>query len=199
MSHRASALLLIGLATTLAACGKKDEPVITPTPVDTVGSRTTNLDSLRAAQRADSIARAQQAERDRLAAAEAARAGLMSELTAMIHFDYDQFTIRGDDQAKLTRKAAIMAANSGLRIRIVGHADERGSDEYNLALSMRRAVAAKDYMVRQGVDAGRIDVASLGEERPADPASNESAWSMNRRDEFEVIAGGQNLMPPGNR
>ena len=120
----------------------------------------------------------------------------MNELAATVHFDYDQYAIRQVDEALLARKAAIMRANPNLRIRVVGHADERGSDEYNLALGMRRAASAKDYLARLGVEAGRIEAASLGEEVPVDPASNESAWAANRRAEFDVVAGGQTLVRP---
>lgn len=195
MSQRALAVLLLTLAT--VACSKK-EPAVTPTPTDPTVRTGTNPDSVDAAARAAAAAEAARLERERLAALERARAALMGQLTDMIHFDYDQFSIRPEDQEKLRQKAAIMRANASLRIRVVGHADDRGSDEYNLALSMRRAVSAKEFLVGQGIDAGRIEAASLGEERPMDTGANESAWAMNRRDEFEVIAGGQNLMPPGN-
>jgi peptidoglycan-associated lipoprotein len=96
----------------------------------------------------------------------------------------------------LDRKADILRANPALRIRISGHADERGSDEYNLVLGNKRSLAAKQYLVSKGVDASRIDVTSFGEERPVDPASNEAAWAKNRRDEFEIIGGGDKLVAP---
>lgn len=194
-----SALLILGLAVAAAGCGRKDPPAPAPTPTPVnpapVGP---NADSIAAARRADSIAAAEAAARAAAAAAEAARASLVNELSTLIHFDYDQYNVRSSDEQLVSRKVAIMRANPALRIRIVGHADERGSDEYNLALGMRRAVSVKDFMVRMGIDAGRIDVASLGEERPMDPASNESAWAMNRRAEFEIVAGGQTIVAPGN-
>jgi peptidoglycan-associated lipoprotein len=114
----------------------------------------------------------------------------------MINFDYDQAAVRQADQETLDRKAAILAANPGVRLRIAGHADERGSDEYNLALGNRRAAAAKRYLENKGVDGSRLEVVSYGEERPLNPGSDETAYAQNRRDEFEVIAGGNNLMPP---
>ncbi len=192
-----SVVFVLGLALIVTGCGRKDPPATTPTPVanNPVGP---NADSIASARRADSIAAAE-AEARRLAAlAEASRAALINELASMIHFDYDQFSVRPSDEQLVARKVAIMKANPALRIRIVGHADDRGSDEYNLALGMRRAVAVKDFIVRMGVDAGRIDVASLGEERPLDVGSNESAWAMNRRAEFEIVAGGQTIVAPGN-
>ena len=84
---------------------------------------------------------------------ERARQGLMADIQAMIHFDYDKSDIKPEDQATLDRKAAILNANSDLKIRISGHADERGSDEYNLALGNRRALAAKRYLVNKGISA----------------------------------------------
>jgi peptidoglycan-associated lipoprotein len=114
----------------------------------------------------------------------------------MINFDYDQAVIRSNDQGTLDRKAAILAANPNVKLRISGHADERGSDEYNLALGNRRAAAAKRYLENKGVDAGRMDVVSFGEERPLNPGHDEAAYAQNRRDEFEVTAGGDNLVAP---
>jgi len=114
----------------------------------------------------------------------------------MIHFDYDQSTIRAEDQAILDRKAAILAANPAVRVRISGHADERGSDEYNLALGNRRAAAAKRYLAGRGVTEARMDIVSYGEERPVAAGQNEGAWAQNRRAEFEITAGGADLRAP---
>jgi len=183
-------LIALALALVVTACGKKEEPVVVPTPTQTDGPVVTPPSDDDAARRAE------EARRDSLARAEAARAALVNEMATMIHFDYDQFSIRGADEALLNRKAAIMRANPAVRIRVVGHADDRGSDEYNLALGMRRATAAKEYLVRLGIESGRIEVASLGEEVPLDPAQNESAWATNRRGEFEIIAGNQTLRAP---
>ncbi|HET9065079.1 MAG TPA: OmpA family protein [Gemmatimonadales bacterium] len=185
-----SALVLV------AACGKKEQPAVTPTPVEAGGS-VVNNDAANQQRIRDSIAAAE-AARAAAVAAETLRAELVNELAATVHFDYDQYSIRLVDEALLTRKAAIMRANPNLRIRVVGHADERGSDEYNLALGMRRAVAAKDFLTRIGVEAGRIETASLGEEVPVDVGSNETAWAANRRAEFDVVAGGQMLVAPRN-
>jgi len=199
-------LLLSGLAVAaMAACGgKKPEPV---TPV--AGP---DADSLARAQRAhDDSMRAAQEEADRKAREEAERrqktadslAGIgrstdavKTILATMIHFDYDKAIIRGGDAAVLDQKVAILQANPGLRIRISGHCDERGSDEYNLALGNRRATAAKQYLVSHGIDGGRVETVSYGEERPMDPGHNEDAWSKNRRDEFEILAGGDALKQP---
>ena len=117
-------------------------------------------------------------------------------LATMIHFDYDKALIRSGDASVLDQKMAILQANPALHIRISGHCDERGSDEYNLALGNRRATAAKQYLVSHGIDASRIETVSYGEERPIAQAHDEEAWAQNRRDEFEILAGGENLKQP---
>jgi len=189
MTQRPLIVALIGLVTLSAACGKKAEPKVAPTPISTTAAAPVTPPAAAPAN-ADSIARAAAAQR------EAERATLVNMLAETIHFDYDQFVIGPDDTSRLDQKAAIMVANPALRIRVTGHADERGSDEYNLALGMKRAIAAKDYMVRLGVDASRIEVASLGREVPLDPSPTEAAYAKNRRDEFEAIAGAQVLVAP---
>jgi len=133
---------------------------------------------------------------DPAAAAARITAAVLSEVATMVHFDFDKSDIRPEDRDVLDRKAAILSVNSGLRLRISGHADERGSDEYNLALGNRRAAAVKTYLANKGIDAGRLEVVSYGEERPLDPGHDESAWAQNRRAEFEVTAGGSNLRQP---
>jgi peptidoglycan-associated lipoprotein len=126
-------------------------------------------------------------------AIERLRAELVNTLSQEIFFDFDKFDIRSQDMAVLDQKATIMASNGQVRIRIAGHADERGSDEYNLVLGNRRALAAKAYLERKGIAASRIDVVSYGEERPADPSATEAAWARNRRGAFEVVAGRDQL------
>ncbi len=190
MMRAPSLLMLLAAAAFTGACGGKsapEEPAPDPTPVE---------QPLPAPAPADDSADRERMERERLAreASERSRA-VAADLAAMINFDYDQATVRAADQATLDRKAAVLNANPNVKLRISGHADERGSDEYNLALGMNRAIAAKEYLVRRGVDPSRIDVASLGRVVPVDPSSNESAWAQNRRDEFDVTAGGSNLMP----
>ena len=87
----------------------------------------------------------------------------------------------------MDEKIPYLQANPGMRIRIEGNTDERGSDEYNLALGQRRAASAKKYLVDHGVDAGRIDIVSYGEERPACTDHAETCWQQNRRDDFRIL------------
>jgi peptidoglycan-associated lipoprotein len=194
---RLSSMSLVCALAAVAACGGKPAPE-QPKPVaeQPAAQPRVNQDSIDAANRAAEEAR-RKAAADAAAADAAARAkGLAGDMANMIHFDYDKSDIRSNDQAILDRKAAIMAANPGLRIRISGHADARGSDEYNLALGNRRAAAAKRYLEGKGVDGSRIDVISYGEERPLQQGDSEEAYAANRRDEFEMTAGGDNLKAP---
>ena len=92
-------------------------------------------------------------------------------------------------RAALQTKAEALRQFPDIRIRIEGHADERGTVEYNLALGERRADAARTYLVDLGIDPDRMTTISYGEERPAMDGANEAAWSQNRRDEFVIIGG----------
>jgi peptidoglycan-associated lipoprotein len=150
-------------------------------------ARAARDDAARAAATADSARRAADALRT-------ADADARQSLLAPIHFDFDRAEILPGDQAVLDRKAAIMAANPGLRIHIDGNTDERGSDEYNLALGMRRAGEVRQYLSNHGIDATRLSIASNGEERPACQEHGESCWSQNRRDEFVIVAGGARIV-----
>lgn len=120
-------------------------------------------------------------------------------ITAPIYFDFDKSDIRSDAAATLDRKVPWLMANPGMRIRIEGNADERGSDEYNLALGQRRAASARRYLVEKGVDTGRFDLVSYGEERPVCTESNEDCWQRNRRDDFVIVTVGSDaiVVPPG--
>ena len=122
--------------------------------------------------------------------AEAARAAGMSRErfeSQDIYFDYDRYDITPKAAGVLDTKAAYLKANPGLRVLIEGNCDERGSNEYNLALGERRAHSAKKYLANAGVAAGRLDTVSYGEERPTDPGHDEAAWAKNRRDHFVIV------------
>ena len=107
-----------------------------------------------------------------------------SVLVARIHFAFNEATLTPEDRATLDAKASLLRRYQHLRVEIEGNADERGSDEYNLALGLRRAAAAKGYLVEFGITGDRLSVISYGKERPLDPAHTEGAWAANRRDEF---------------
>lgn len=105
-----------------------------------------------------------------------------------VSFDFDKYDLRTDARAILDRKASFLNQNSSVRVQIEGHCDERGTNEYNLALGERRANAAKQYLTTAGTSAARLSTISYGEERPLDPGHNEAAWARNRRAHF-VITG----------
>jgi len=103
---------------------------------------------------------------------------------ASVYFDFDEFKLRMDAQGTLKSNAQLMRDNPSWQVQIEGNCDERGSDEYNLALGKKRAEAAKSYLVDLGIDSTRIATISYGEENPAVQGSSEMAWSKNRRDDF---------------
>ena len=208
---------LLSLAA-VAACSKPPAPAApapapAPAPAappstaaaDSAARAAARRDSLAAVARADSLARAER-ERARAdsvraevqrasadSAAAAARSGLTAAdsgiLAEAVHFDYDKADLLAGDLAKLDRKVAVFQAHPRLEVQVAGNCDERGSDEYNLALGERRAAAAKRYLVAHGVAADRIAVVSWGKERPLDPGHTEEAWARNRRDDFVVTRG----------
>ncbi|MFW5951435.1 MAG: OmpA family protein [Gemmatimonadota bacterium] len=203
MKHRLTipvvlAALALGGA---AACGGNPEPE-GPTPEELAQMRE---DSIQAEQaRQDSIRRAEQARQDSLNRVRERERAIRMETEAareimeeMIHFAYDRSEITPEAEQKLMQKVAVMRANPDVQIRIAGHADERGSIEYNRALGQRRAEAAKDFLVGFGIAPTRITTVSFGEDRPLVNASNEDAWAMNRRDEFSIVAGDDQLRVPG--
>ena len=118
----------------------------------------------------------------KMATDEIERMGLLSE----IHFDFDRADIREADRALLTKNAEALKKFDFLRVTIEGHADERGTVEYNLALGERRAKAAHDYLVSLGVPADRLKSVSYGKEVPLCQQSTEDCWARNRRDHFAV-------------
>jgi len=105
-----------------------------------------------------------------------------------VFFDTDSSSIRADQQGTLIKQAQWLAQYPATTVTIEGHADERGTREYNLALGARRANAVRSFLVSQGVDSGRLRTVSYGKERPVALCSNESCWSQNRR-AVSVVAG----------
>lgn len=102
----------------------------------------------------------------------------------VIFFDYNSSEIRDDSLPLITAAAEALVANPAQQLRLEGHADERGTREYNLALGERRAQSVRDLILLQGVSGNQIDIVSYGEEKPAVVGSNESSWQQNRRVEI---------------
>jgi peptidoglycan-associated lipoprotein len=201
--RQAAVLALIPLA--MGACRKR--PAAVPTPGNDNAAAGTTAGS---GARADSIRMADEAARRRAQAEqelieeerrsrESALAPVREALTEIIFFEYDSDEIRGEAEAKLRAKADILRANPSLRLRIEGHADQRGSTEYNLALGQRRAEAVRAWLGAYGIDASRFTTLSYGKERPLDEGADESALARNRRAEFAIVGGQLTTAPGGGR
>lgn len=189
MKVRWNRALILALAVSAplftTACGKKEVAPPPPPPVDDSAERARReAEAREAAERARREAEARAAEEAR-----AALARKRAALEDMVFFDYDMSVVREDQRSKMDAKATVLREDGAVTLRIVGHADERGSTEYNLALGMRRAQSLKDYLTGFGIAADRIQIQSMGEERPLETGQNESAWSRNRRGEFQILAG----------
>ena len=108
-------------------------------------------------------------------------------LMERVSFRFDDAGLSPEAKASLAAKATVLRASPSIRLRVEGHADEQGSDAYNQALGMRRALSAKKFLVQKGVDAQRLQVISHGEKRPLERGHSEAAWSANRRVEFTIV------------
>jgi len=175
-------LLVLGIAVSLVATGCKHRPpTVTPLPGNSGlngengpgpggtapgemgGGATANFDP-------DSMAQ----DRNAFAA-------------DIVYFDYDSATIRPGEASKVSAVASALKNDTAAKVLVEGNADERGTDEYNRALGERRALAAREALVADGVEADRIATRSYGRDRPADSGHNEAAWKKNRRDEFVLL------------
>ena len=182
----------IAITLILSACGGADPP---PPPAPTgptqaeIDARNDSIAAARAAEQARAQAErdAQRREQERMTReADQAR----RTIEAVVQFDYDEAVITAAAERLLRAKLPILRSSPTLRLRLEGHADERGSTEYNLALGSRRAESVREFLSGFGISADRFTTTSFGEERPAVNRSDEAAWAQNRRVEF-VITGGQ--------
>jgi peptidoglycan-associated lipoprotein len=104
-----------------------------------------------------------------------------------IYFDFDKSNIREDQRARIVENATFLSENKAVRVRIEGNCDERGTNEYNMALGERRANSAKKYLVNLGIHEDRMHTISYGEEKPLLHGHDEYSWAQNRRDDFVVV------------
>ena len=162
-----------------------------PTPEE-LAAEQRRQDSIRAynEEQARLLAEMEAAERENARRAAAARNTLMQA----VYFDYDESNIRTDTETSLRAKMEILRANPGVMLRMEGHADERGTSEYNIALGNERAESVIQFLTGFGISADRFTSVSYGEERPAMQGSNEDAWALNRRVEFVITAGGDAIV-----
>lgn len=197
MNRRLVGATLLLLPLLLGACRKKPVPVApvplspsTASAADDAAARRAREQFVRdSVARADSIARAG-------AASDAEGANLRALLEAPVLFEYDASDVTGEARIVLDAKLPVLRTNAALRVRISGHTDSRGSDEYNLALGLRRAAATRKYLSDRGIDVARIDIVSFGEERPSATGEGEDSFSKNRRAEFEILSGAESLRVP---
>jgi peptidoglycan-associated lipoprotein len=105
-----------------------------------------------------------------------------------VHFAFDSSVIRPEEKSKVANVATYLKANSSDAVKIEGHCDERGTEEYNRALGERRALALREMLVGMGIEPDRADTISYGKDRPADPGHDESAWKANRRGVFILLS-----------
>ncbi len=165
-------LILSVAAATLAlgACSKKAPEQLPPSPVETGATPdATQTDTVAGPGTQEHFATA------------------VGATNTTVYFDTDQFDIDSEDSAKLQAQGRYFAQYSNVSFTIEGHADERGTREYNLALGERRANSAKNYLVSLGIPADRIRTLSYGKEQPVALGSDESAWAQNRRAATVVI------------
>ena len=177
-------IALFAVAFFLAACETASQ-TSTDSAGDTTASSTSSTASASGSSSTASTASSGSASSGSVAGSAAGSATSPADTLATIgntvYFSYDSAALDGNSKGSLFRQAAFLNANPTLTVTIEGHCDERGTREYNLALGERRAAAARDYLLAQGVDPARIKVISYGKERPAMAGSNEESWAKNRR------------------
>jgi peptidoglycan-associated lipoprotein len=181
MQRTITHLVVMLFALTLLASGCAKKPVVDESAVM---EETPQVEM----QQQEPVAVVEQQVDEAAAAREAAEAAARRAMGGLvrIHFDFDQYVLTSTAKQTLANNAQLLKDAPAVRVQIEGHCDERGSDEYNLALGEKRALATKNYLVSLGVDADRMSVISYGEELPLDPTQSEAAWAKNRRAEFKA-------------
>jgi len=197
MRYRTFVVIALAAVVFVGACRREPPPPPEPTgpTAEELAEQRRIQDSI-AAEEAAVRAAAEAAARE-AAALEAALAEARNTLTERIHFDYDMAEIRSDAERALRAKLGILRASPNVIIRIEGHCDERGSNEYNDALGNRRAQAVVDFFTNFGLDSSQFTIVSFGEDRPLANQTNEDAWAQNRRAEFIITAGQNDINPWG--
>jgi len=178
-------LILLGVG---SAC-KKPEPIAAaPAPVKQAPAPAPVMNNQDAKKRQDELEAARKAEEARRLEADR-QAALHRAATAAlqdIHFDYDKYDIKSEDRPQLQKISEFLRAYPTVRVEIQGHCDERGTNEYNLALGNRRAAATMEYLMALGSPDKKFTLISYGKERPICTEGNEACWSKNRRAHFEL-------------
>lgn len=164
---------------------KKDEPLAAP--VAKAAETTPTPDSPVVATGAKSPQPGSGGQKESQQASAPVTTADLQKALERIYFDVDSATLSGTARQALTKNFEALKQEPLAKVRIEGHCDERGADEYNLALGERRARAAARYLTTLGISAERLSTVSYGKEKPADPGHDEAAWGRNRRDEFVIV------------
>jgi peptidoglycan-associated lipoprotein len=168
-------MLGAGIVALTAACASKPEP--TPAPVASAP-----VTAPRSAPTAPAPTPTQ-------GAVPGSRADFESAASSRVFFDYDQYDVDSGDRGTLTSQATWLKKYPGVRVQIEGHADERGTREYNIALGARRADAVSNFLISQGVDASRVSTISYGKDRPFNTGHDEASWAQNRNAYTNIVSG----------
>ncbi len=185
-----AALMIVGLFT---GCAKKPVPPAEETAAKAAekAKKTTSCDKVYESALREYMAsepvKGEGLEQGKITYGEEISEGRTSAPLLPVYFDFDKYNIRPDMTARMEANARFLLDHPGVKIEIQGNCDERGTNEYNLALGERRAMSAKKYLINLGVEPARIEVVSFGEEKPLDPGHNEIAWAKNRRADFVII------------
>ncbi len=171
---------ILALLVTISACKKKVAVTAPPPPAPKVE------------EKAEAPEKAPTIKEPELTEEEIFRMKSLEELNResplqRIHFDFDKYFIREDAKPVLERNAEWLKKFSSVKILIEGHCDERGTEEYNMALGEKRAKSTMNYLISLGISPDRIKIISYGKSRPLDPGHNEEAWALNRRADFVII------------
>ena len=167
---------ILAIVALVSSCGQNTKPEM-PQPANTTPSSTTEVPT--------QAIPASGGEVSENALSGAQRAVLEERIA----FEFDRSDLSPEARGRMLAKVEILRSVPSVTLRIEGHADERGSDEYNLALSSRRAASTLRLLTQHGIDATRLETVAYGEERAVDQAENEVAWALNRRAEFQISAG----------
>jgi peptidoglycan-associated lipoprotein len=178
---------LLAVGSVASGCSR-NKPATAPAPAaSATAADAAAAEAARLREESDRAAAAAKAESDRAAAA---RAQVQSTLTTPVRFEFDRSVLNDEALQLLDAKVAALQANPSIRVRIEGNADDSGSDEYNMALSQRRAAIAHRYLTERGIDGSRLQMVSFGEEKPTcTTGRDEPCRAQNRRDEFVVLSG----------
>ena len=181
------ALILLPLLVLVVGCPKKPRPEIPETTPPKTTDKTPAAEEVKESPFAKTPESSESSLEDQMSD-EIRRLNEQKPLGS-VYFDFDKADLRQDALEQLQRNAEWLKSHAVYRVRIEGNCDERGTTEYNLALGDRRAATVKNYLVKAGLDGGRFETISYGEEIPLDPANNEAAWAKNRRVHFAASGG----------